>query len=142
MEIELARELMTVSLAHSSRLGKTLKDIQDRLGRGDATRAYVKAVGEILGWFLFEVFRPLGHRFPEIREWPFEDRDWAPDFAEPAELESAISAILSVANDGDRLADQLALTGLVSIQALKELRDLTLECRRFAQSNAPSKKTS
>jgi hypothetical protein len=82
---------------------------------------------------LFEVLSPLGRQFSEIREWPYEEKDWAADFAHASSTAEALAAVRVVANDGDLLVRELRSKELVSAQGLQEFTDLTLECRRFAE---------
>lgn len=133
VELELAKDLMTVSLVHCSRLAKTLSDIHGLLGYGDPTRPYSSAVGEIFGWMFFEVFKPLGREFPELEAWPLQERDWTPDFIAATDLQIAASNVRRMADETLRLADQLFATGLIPQKAIEALRRWALECARFGQ---------
>ena len=131
MDLAEAKQLMTVSLAHCSRVAKTLADIQAQLGDDPRSKPYSDAVGQILAWFLFEVFSPIGRQFVELRDWPLEGRDWAPGFVGATDLTMALSNVRLIADEGMEIAAQLRCTGLVSESALEQLGGLTKQCRQF-----------
>ena len=133
MDLETAEELMSVSLAQCSYLTKTLAEIQERVGLEDA-KTYCDAVGQILAWFLFEVFTPLGQQFPGVRDWPLQPREWTPDFARARDREAAFLSISRAVEGTERVAAQLSLEGVMREGALPDLKKWTLQCRCFVDS--------
>ena len=131
--IDTAEKLVRLSLAQCSRLSKALSDLQERLGYGDATKICSSAVGQILGWFLFEVFTPLGREFVELHDRHLEQKDWAPDFVCATSLKDAFANVYRAAEETEQLGEQLRAHGVVRDEALSELRRWTLEWRRFAE---------
>ena len=121
---------MTKSLRYSSRLCKGLADIQQHVGDGEPTLQYSRPVGEIAEWFLFEVFAPLGRQFPDIEDWPFDEKDWTPDFVHASDRSEALAAAKSIADEGHSFVSELHAIGLVPEEGLQKFIELTRACRR------------
>jgi len=96
---------------------------------GDPTRRCARAVGEILGWFHFEVLSPLERQFPQFADWSFSDEDWSPGFTAESDLQEAFAAFDRAACNCGAVGQALFSIGIVSSEAATALNDCVEECR-------------
>ncbi len=122
-----AEERLRAGLRHCSEMSKALSDLQAQVEDASSLRPVIHAVGAILGWFDFQLLRPIEREHPELVGWSTADRDWSPESASVSTLADAFEACdRAVANSLD-VAQFIAGDASLSLGARAELDRLVLE---------------
>jgi len=134
MNNEPAEEVFRRSLEHGSRLSKALTDIQGFVGYGEPSRPCARGVGEILGWFHFEVLEPIESRFPALAGQAVADTDWSPAFPQAENRERAFETFDQVVSESELIALDAANCLSLGADSVDRVRAEVADCRAAARA--------